>query len=187
MSNLFTTSTLRRRVETHFRNVGKNFDQFLMALVVTMFEGKCCSEGFVMRGSCQFVERSAIVTNPSRGTVHAVVTFTCKICMPVRGTVIERVVCQTASAAGLSCKITATDGASLKILVMFDQEENQLLSDQLRTNLRAVREGDELSVTVISHNFQLEDEGMAILCCFTQLLPKTVTAAASSSSSSAQP
>jgi len=157
--DIFTKSTLTKKVFLKITEIGKNIKQNLEKSLAIQFEGKCISEGYIRVGSIQIVSYSS-------GRVHGdlveyFVVFDCYICNPVEGQIIENCLVTDITKAGIHAEKTDTVNKSIPLTIFLPRDYFNTSS-----KFNDVKENDIITVVVLYNTFELNDP---YVTCFASL------------------
>lgn len=150
MDPLTERRQLVRNVHIHAKDLKRNIESSLLAQLRHQYEGRCVSEGFLMRRSLAVVEHSLGRLNLIRGGLDYVVKFQADVCLPHPGQAFRAPVVLK-SKIGLHAELSP-----LKILLPRDLHIGNGEFDE------AV-EGQEIEVEVLGSRFQQGDETIVVL------------------------
>jgi DNA-directed RNA polymerase subunit E'/Rpb7 len=145
---------LTRTIAIDINNIGSNLLQVIDRYMEFNYEGKCCKEGYIQPGTIQIRERSAgkIVNDTN---IEFVVVFECMVCFPVDGDIINCTALNVTK-AGIRAEISNESPSPVVVFVARDHSYNDEAFSQ-------VKEGQNISVKVIGHRFELNDKHISVI------------------------
>jgi DNA-directed RNA polymerase subunit E'/Rpb7 len=150
MDPLVERRELVRNVHLVAKDLKRNIEASLLAQLRHKHEGRCVSEGYIMRRSISVVDHSLGRINLIRGGLEYVVKFQADVCLPHPGQVFRATV-SLKSKIGLHAELPP-----LKILLPRDLHIGNGEFDE-------AAEGQEVEVEVIGSRFQQGDESIVVL------------------------
>jgi DNA-directed RNA polymerase subunit E'/Rpb7 len=150
MDPLVERRELVRNVHLVAKDLKRNIESSLLAQLRHTVEGRCVSEGYIMRRSLSIVEHSLGRMNLIRGGLEYVVKFQADVCLPHPGQHF-RAPLVLKSKIGLHAELSP-----LKILLPRDLHIGVGEFDE-------ATEGQEVEVEVIGSRFQQGDEHIVVL------------------------
>ena len=164
MDPLVERRELVRNVHLHAKDLKRNIEASLLAQLRHQHEGRCVSEGYLMKRSLTVVEHSLGRMNLIRGGLDYVVKFQADVCLPHPGQHF-RVPVTLKSKIGLHAELSP-----LKILLPRDLHIGNGEFDE-------AAEGQEVEIEVVGSRFQQGDEAIVVLATLRSLIrpeaPKT--------------
>ena len=144
--------TLKKKILLFPKDLNKNLLLNLKKKIISKFEGKCTTEGFVKKESIEIIDRSIGKINGSnfRGTYEYEVLFNADICSPVNG---EKIKCKILNINRLG--ILAESGP-LSIIIPKDYHEDKAQFKSLNIN-------DLIIIEVIGKRFEINDTKISIV------------------------
>ena len=76
-----------KKITISVNMIGRNIKENLEKIIVDKIEGKCIAEGYIKKGSVEIVTYSSGVLKDDMASFEVV--FTCSICLPVEGMLID--------------------------------------------------------------------------------------------------
>ena len=166
MDPLVERRELVRNVHLHAKDLKRNIEASLLAQLRHQHEGRCVSEGYLMKRSLTVVEHSLGRMNLIRGGLDYVVKFQADVCLPHPGQHF-RVPVVLKSKIGLHAELSP-----LKILLPRDLHIGN-------GEFEEAAEGQEVEIEVVGSRFQQGDEAIVVLATLRSLIrpeaPKTAT------------
>lgn len=150
MDPLVERRLLTRNVHVHAKEIKRNIETSLLAQLRHQYEGRCVSEGFLMRRSLTVVEHSLGRLNLIRGGLDYVVKFQADVCLPHPGQLFRAPVVLK-SKIGLHAELPP-----LKILLPRDLHIGN-------ADFEEAADGQEIEVEVLGSRFQQGDETIVVL------------------------
>jgi len=150
---VFTDTLLTKKVILNITEIGKNIKENLQKKITGTMEGKCIEEGFIQPGSIRVMSYSNGVVNTENIEFQTV--FTCKICYPVEGMLIE---CQskTITKAGIHAEVVVNDVVPVTIFIARDHHN----MDQY---FHSIKENMTIHVKVIGIRYELNDPYICVI------------------------
>jgi DNA-directed RNA polymerase subunit E'/Rpb7 len=150
-TGIFSPALICRTITIPITNVSRNLRPTLERVVASQVEGKCVVEGFVKPGSCE-------IQSYSSGRVQAAlvvyeVTFTCQVCSPVEGMLID-CIAKNVTKAGVRAEVDETP-SPVVIFAARDHHTSEYFAQ--------VQEGQQLKVRVIGQRFELYDRYVSVI------------------------
>ena len=157
MDPLVERRELVRNVHLHAKDLKRNIEASLLAQLRHQHEGRCVSEGYLMKRSLTVVEHSLGRMNLIRGGLDYVVKFQADVCLPHPGQHF-RVPIVLKSKIGLHAELSP-----LKILLPRDLHIGNGEFDE-------AAEGQEVEIEVVGSRFQQGDEAIVVLATLRSLI-----------------
>jgi DNA-directed RNA polymerase subunit E'/Rpb7 len=157
MDPLVERRELVRNVHLHAKDLKRNIEASLLAQLRHQYEGRCVSEGYLMRKSLTVVEHSLGRMNLIRGGLDYVVKFQADVCLPHPGQHF-RVPIVLKSKIGLHAELSP-----LKILLPRDLHIGN-------GEFEDASEGQEVEIEVVGSRFQQGDEAIVVLATLRSLI-----------------
>ena len=115
-------------------------------------EGKCIAEGYIKKDSVEIVTYSSGVLKDNYAIFDVV--FTCKICFPVEGMLID-CLAKNITKAGIRAE-TNEEISPVTIFIARDHHfSNELFSQ--------IKDDDEIRIRVIGQRFELNDRSISVI------------------------
>jgi DNA-directed RNA polymerase subunit E'/Rpb7 len=153
VKTIYTRTLVSKSVSLEMKYIGANIRDVLEEKVKTMFEGKCCLEGFVKTDSIKVINYSSGLIKGSN--VLFEVTFECQTAFPVEGQLIH-CVAKNITKAGIRGESMSENPSPFIVFIARDhQVENPLFAD--------VKEGETFMAKVIGQRFELNDTYISII------------------------
>ena len=149
---IYVNSLITKKIAISVNMIGRNIKENLEKIIVEEIEGKCIAEGYIKRDSVEIVTYSSGVLKDDTAIFDIV--FTCKICLPVEGMLIDCVV-RNVTKAGIRAE-TNEDVSPVTIFIARDHHFSNELFAQ-------VKEGDDIRIRVIGQRFELYDKSISII------------------------
>lgn len=148
---IFSNALICRSVSLPIVNVSQNIRPILASVIASQIEGKCVVEGFVKPGSSE-------IQSYSSGRVNAAdivykVTFTCQVCCPVEGMLIDCIV-KNVTKAGVRGEVDETP-SPVVIFAARDHHTSEYFAN--------IKEGQTIKVRVIGQRFELNDKYVSVI------------------------
>jgi DNA-directed RNA polymerase subunit E'/Rpb7 len=174
MDPLVERRELVRNVHLHAKDLKRNIEASLLAQLRHQHEGRCVSEGYLMKRSLTVVEHSLGRMNLIRGGLDYVVKFQADVCLPHPGQHF-RVPVVLKSKIGLHAELSP-----LKILLPRDLHIGNGEFDE-------AAEGQEVEIEVVGSRFQQGDEVIVVLATLRSLIRPEAPKAAEDTEDSLPP
>ena len=151
--SLYIKNIISKKLSLPIKYVGTNIAEILEQILSNNFEGKCCIEGYVKRGSVKIVTFSS-------GTVLGnciifTVVFEYLVCNPPQGMRISCAV-KNITNAGILAHTDEGEYSPLNIFIARDHHYNVSYFSELK-------DGDIIMVRVIGQRFELNDPFVSII------------------------
>ena len=151
--SLYIKNIISKKISVPIKYVGTNIAEILEQILSNNFEGKCCIEGYVKRGSVKIVTFSS-------GTVLGnciifTVVFEYLVCNPPQGMRISCAV-KNITNAGILAHTDEGEYSPLNIFIARDHHYNVSYFSELK-------DGDIIMVRVIGQRFELNDPFVSII------------------------
>ena len=149
---IYLTSLITKKIAISVNMIGRNIRENLEKIIIDEIEGKCIAEGYIKRGSVEIVTYSSGVLKDDTAIFDVV--FTCNICLPVEGMLINCVV-RNVTKAGIRAE-TNEEVSPVTIFIARDHHFSNELFAQ-------VKEQDDIKVRVIGQRFELNDLSISVI------------------------
>ena len=149
---IYLTSLITKKIAISVNMIGRNIRENLEKIIIDDVEGKCIAEGYIKRGSVEIVTYSSGVLKDDTAIFDVV--FTCNICLPVEGMLIDCLV-KNVTKAGIRAE-TNEDVSPVTIFIARDHHFSNELFAQ-------VKENDEIRIRVIGQRFELNDRSISVI------------------------
>ncbi len=151
--SLYIKNIISKKLSLPIKYVGTNIAEILEQILSNNFEGKCCIEGYVKRGSVKIITFSS-------GTVLGnciifTVVFEYLVCNPPQGMRISCAV-KNITNAGILAHTDEGEYSPLNIFIARDHHYNVSYFSELK-------DGDIIMVRVIGQRFELNDPFVSII------------------------
>ena len=114
---VYIDSLLTKKIILSITEIGKNIKENLQRKLSNSIEGKCIEEGFVRPGSIRIESYSCGLINTENIEIQTV--FTCKVCHPVEGMLIE-CTSKTITKAGIHAQVIDRDIIPITVFIARD-------------------------------------------------------------------
>ena len=151
--SLYIKNIISKKLSVPIKYIGTNIAQILEQILSDNFEGKCCIEGYVKRGSVKIITFSS--GNIAGNSVIFTVVFEYLVCNPPQGMRISCAV-NNITNAGILAHIDEGEYSPLKIFVARDHHYNIPYFSELK-------EKDIIMVRVIGQRFELNDPFVSVI------------------------
>ena len=151
--SLYIKNIISKKLSVPIKYVGTNIAEILEQILSNNFEGKCCIEGYVKRGSVKIITFSSgtVVGN----CIIFTVVFEYLVCNPPQGMRISCAV-KNITNAGILAHIDEGEYSPLNIFIARDHHYNIAYFSELK-------EGDIIMVRVIGQRFELNDPFVSVI------------------------
>ena len=151
--SLYIKNIISKKLSVPIKYVGTNISEILEQILTNNFEGKCCIEGYVKRGSVKIITFS-------NGTVAGncvifTVVFEYLVCNPPQGMRISCAV-KNITNAGILAHVDEGEYSPLNIFIARDHHYNISYFSELK-------EKDIIMVRVIGQRFELNDPFVSVI------------------------
>ena len=151
--SLYIKNIISKKLSVPIKYVGTNIAEILEQILSNNFEGKCCIEGYVKRGSIKIITFSS-------GTIEGncvifTVVFEYLVCNPPQGMRISCAV-KNITNAGILAHIDEGEYSSLNIFIARDHHYNIPYFSELKEN-------DSIMVRVMGQRFELNDAFVSVI------------------------
>ena len=149
---IYLTSLITKKIAISVNMIGRNIRENLEKIIVDQVEGKCIAEGYIKRESVEIVTYSSGILKDDAAIFDVV--FTCNICLPVEGMLIDCLV-KNVTKAGIRAE-TNEEISPVTIFIARDHHFSNELFAQ-------VKENDEIRIRVIGQRFELNDRSISVI------------------------
>ena len=151
--SLYIKNIITKKLSVPIKYVGANIKQVLEDILKKEFEGKCCIDGYVKKGSSKIITYSC-------GNIHGniaifTIVFEYLVCNPPNGMRISCVVSNITN-AGLMAVANNSDISPINVFIARDHHYQ---SKQFAN----IQEGDKILIRVIGQRFELNDKYISII------------------------
>jgi len=155
--NIYVKSMITTRIHISIRMVGRDLKNTIEREIAKRVENRCIPEGYVKQGSVHVVSYSCglIVSN----SVEFHVTYTCDICHPNEGMVVECLI-KTITKAGIHAEKIDDDGA-IPLIVFVSRDHN--FGNRNFTN---ATENQKIRVKIIGCRYEINDPHICVIGTF---------------------
>lgn len=150
---VYIDSLLTKKVVLTITEIGKNIKENLRRKLSVLMEGKCIEEGFIRPGSIQIISYSSGTID--REYISFQTVFSCKICNPVEGMLVE-CIAKTITKAGIHAEVM--DGETIPVTVFVARDHHTM-----DKNFQHVKENSKIVVKVIGSRYELNDPYICII------------------------
>jgi len=151
--SLYIKNVISKKLSVPIKYVGTNIAQILEEILSSNFEGKCCIEGYVKRGSIKIITFSS--GNILGNCVIFTVVFEYLVCNPPQGMRISCAV-KNITNAGILAYVDEGEYSPLNIFIARDHHYNIPYFSELK-------EKDIIMVRVIGQRFELNDPFVSVI------------------------
>jgi DNA-directed RNA polymerase subunit E'/Rpb7 len=151
--SLYIKNIITKKLSIPIKYVGANIKQVLEEILKKEFEGKCCIDGYVKKGSSKIITYSC-------GNIHGnvaifTIVFEYLVCNPPNGMRISCVVSNITN-AGIMALANNSDISPINVFIARDHHYNIPYFSQLKNE-------DTIMVRVIGQRFELNDSAVFII------------------------
>ena len=150
---VYIDSLLTKKVVLTITEIGKNIKENLQRKLAASMEGKCIEEGFIRPGSIAIVSYSS--GQIDREYISFQTVFSCKICHPVEGMLVE-CTAKTITKAGVHAEVIDNDIIPITVFVARDHHT-------MDKNFQHVKENARIVVKVIGTRYELNDPYICVI------------------------
>ena len=150
---VYIDSLLTKKVILSITEIGKNIKENLQRKLSDSMEGKCIEEGFIRPGSIRVETYSCGLVNTENIEFQTV--FTCKICHPVEGMLVE-CTSKTITKAGIHAQVLDRDIVPVTVFVARDHHN-------MDRYFQSIKENTKILVKVIGIRYELNDPYICVL------------------------
>jgi DNA-directed RNA polymerase subunit E'/Rpb7 len=151
--SLYIKNIISKKLSVPIKFVGTNISEILEQILNNNFEGKCCIEGYVKRGSVKIITfSSGTITG---NCVIFTVVFEYLVCNPPQGMRISCAV-KNITNAGILAHIDDGEYSPLNIFIARDHHYNIPYFSELK-------ESDIIMIRVIGQRFELNDPFISVI------------------------
>ena len=151
--SLYIKNVISKKLSVPIKYVGTNIAEILEQILSSNFEGKCCIEGYVKRGSIKIITFSS--GNILGNCVIFTVVFEYLVCNPPQGMRISCAV-KNITNAGILAHVDDSEYSPLNIFIARDHHYNIPYFSELK-------EKDIIMVRVIGQRFELNDPFISVI------------------------
>ena len=151
--SLYVKNIISKKLSVPIKYVGTNIAEILEQILTNNFEGKCCIEGYVKRGSVKIITFSS--GNILGNCVIFTVVFEYLVCNPPQGMRISCAV-KNITNAGILAHVDEGEYSPLNIFIARDHHYNIPYFSELK-------EKDIIMVRVIGQRFELNDPFVSVI------------------------
>lgn len=150
---VYIDSLLTKKVILTITEIGKNIKENLQRKLSASMEGKCIEEGFIRPGSINIINYSS--GQIDREYISFQTVFSCKICHPVEGMLIE-CVSKTITKAGIHAEVIDNETIPITVFVARDHHT-------MDKNFQHIKENSNILVKVIGSRYELNDPYICVI------------------------
>ena len=151
--SLYIKNIISKKLSVPIKYVGTNIVEILEQILVNNFEGKCCIEGYVKRGSVKIITFSS--GNIAGNCVIFTVVFEYLVCNPPQGMRISCAVSNITN-AGILAHIDDGEYSPLNIFIARDHHYNIPYFSELK-------EKDLIMIRVVGQRCELNDPFVSVI------------------------
>jgi DNA-directed RNA polymerase subunit E'/Rpb7 len=149
---LYSLVLLERTVVVSFTNLGNNLTDILKQKIEYEIEGKCINEGYVKPRSIVIETYSCPILKGGNACFN--ISFTCMICNPGIGMIIE-VLVENVTKAGIKAVYTKNNSPIIVFIARDFHYNNEIFSK--------ITEGSKILVKIIGKKFEINDTFISIM------------------------
>ena len=150
---VYIDSLLTKKVVLTITEIGKNIKDNLQKKLANSMEGKCIEEGFIRPGSINIINYSSGSIDREYVTFQTV--FSCKICHPVEGMLVECIT-KTITKAGIHAEVIDNETIPVTVFVARDHHTTD-------KNFQHVKENMQILVKIIGARYELNDPYICVI------------------------
>jgi DNA-directed RNA polymerase subunit E'/Rpb7 len=151
--SLYIKNVISKKLSVPIKYVGTNIAEIFEQILSSNFEGKCCIEGYVKRGSVKIITFSS--GNVVGNSIIFTVVFEYLVCNPPQGMRISCAV-KNITNAGILAYVDESEYSPLNIFIARDHHYNIPYFSELK-------EKDIIMVRVIGQRFELNDPFVSVI------------------------
>jgi DNA-directed RNA polymerase subunit E'/Rpb7 len=151
--SLYIKNIITKKLSIPIKYVGANIKQVLEEILKKEFEGKCCIDGYVKKGSSKIITYSC--GNINGNVAIFTIVFEYLVCNPPNGMRISCVVSNITN-AGLMAFANNSDISPINVFIARDHHYNIPYFSELKAD-------DVVMVRVIGQRFELNDSAVFII------------------------
>ena len=152
-TSLYIKNIITKNLSIPVKYVGANIKQVLEDILKKDFEGKCCIDGYVKKGSSKIITYSC--GNIYGNVAIFTIVFEYLVCNPPNGMRISCIV-NNITNAGIMANANNTDVSPINVFIARDHHYNIPYFSQLKND-------DVVMVRVIGQRFELNDSAVFII------------------------
>ena len=149
---IYMKSLITKKIVLSVNLIGRNIKENLEKSIINDIEGKCIAEGYIKKNSVELVTYSSGILKDAIAIFDVV--FTCQICLPVEGMLID-CVAKNITKAG----IRAETNEEISPVTIFIARDHHFSSDLFSR----IKENDEIRIRVIGQRFELFDDTISVI------------------------
>jgi DNA-directed RNA polymerase subunit E'/Rpb7 len=152
--DLYSDALLNKTIVLDMNNVNERIKETLEKMLLFQYDGKCIYEGFIKKGSINLLTYSSGMIEKGN-KISFRVTFVCKICFPVEGSILSCKV-ELIVKAGI-CAISSDEVPSpIYVYIANDIFYNQ-------PDYQNVKINDIIKVRVLGQKSELNDKHVSVI------------------------
>ena len=151
-SNLYTNSLLSRRILLDISKINRDLDKHILEELENNLESKCIREGYIRSSSIKLISKSGGLLEKS--SVLFDVVFSCDLCIPCEGMVLDCVV-KNVTKAGIRAE---TREEPTPIVVFISRDHNYTSK-----YFGSIKENQSIKIKVIGFRFELNDDYISVI------------------------
>jgi DNA-directed RNA polymerase subunit E'/Rpb7 len=152
MENIYFNTISTKKIIIEPKYLNDKLDDYIYNYLKFKIEGKCIKEGYVKADSLTIIKKSigALLGSRFTGDITYQVAFSCDICNPMKGNIIE-------------CKVRFVNKLGL---LCYNGPITIIVGKQFHTNLddfNKIKEGDTIKIEIIATKFKLNDKEIQVV------------------------
>lgn len=157
--DVFTECLIIEKVTLSPDLLDGNYKDNIINILKNRLEGKCSSNGYVMKGSVKIhkINSGTVQMVSLNGNVVFNVEIYIKTCLPMIGNVIKSTVKNT-NRFGVLCEVAHNGETIVEIIVA--KKSNEIQSE---VDLDELKNGDVVNIEVLGRKFELHDKKISII------------------------
>ena len=148
---IYVQSIIHHKISVPFVHIGNNMPKYFKKFASRHIEGKCRKEGFIRPNSTQVVSYSTGLL--SADNVLYDVVFSCDVCYPCEDMILK---CKIVNITKIGIRGIISE-VNNPIVLFISREHN------VNRNFEDYEEGEMISIKVIGHRFELNDEYISVI------------------------
>lgn len=150
--NIYINTVIDNDVYLYPNEMHGDLNKVVENKLKNMYEGKCCSSGFVKKGSLHLLTRklgNCIPVN-FRGSINFKVSYSVEICLPVKGNIIS------ANVKDINLIGFLAENGPMSIVVCKEYHEDISIFDNIKLN-------DIVNIKVLQSKYKLYDDEISVV------------------------
>ena len=147
--DIFKEELIRETIELRFINIGNDIENYFISYFKKNIEGKCHNEGYIEVDDVSIVNYSSGLLE-SDLVIYNVV-FSCKVCVPYEGMVID-------------CIVKNINKVGIRAIVREDNNPiNIFITRENNKEIDSYSENDLIQIKVLGHRFEINDKFISVI------------------------